>query len=92
MHELKGHGFGTAALAWQPSGNLLASVGQDGKVRLWDATTGQEAKALDAGASWAEKLAWHPPGSGSHRRGEEGDACSRRPANWSANCRRRPAR
>src|SRR5215217_5727514 len=52
LHQLKGHGFGTAAVAWQPTGNLLASVGQDSKVRLWDSATGQEAKALDAGASW----------------------------------------
>ena len=62
IHQLKGHGFGTAAIAWQPSGNLLASVGQDSKVRLWDTATGQEAKALDAGASWAEKVLWHPAG------------------------------
>src|SRR5262245_54326861 len=33
VHQLKGHGFGTAAIAWQPNGNLLASVGQDSKVR-----------------------------------------------------------
>jgi len=38
-HELKGHGFGTTAIAWQPNGKLLASVGQDNKVRLWDTTT-----------------------------------------------------
>ncbi|QJW93626.1 WD40 repeat domain-containing protein [Frigoriglobus tundricola] len=63
VHQHKGHGFGTAALAWQPAGGaLLASVGQDNKVRLWDTAAGQEAKALDAGASWAEKLAWHPSG------------------------------
>ena len=63
VHQLKGHGFGTASVAWQPNGNLLASVGQDSKVRLWETTTGQEAKSLDAGAGWAEKLAWHPSGT-----------------------------
>src|SRR5580700_7304811 len=26
-HELKGHGFGTTAIAWQPGGKFLASVG-----------------------------------------------------------------
>ena len=62
VHELKGHGFGTASIAWQPNGKLIASVGQDAKVRFWDSTDGQEANALDAGASWAEKLAWHPSG------------------------------
>lgn len=62
LHDLKGHGMGTAAIAWQPAGKLLASVGQDSKVRLWDTDSGREQKALDAGASWGEKLAWHPNG------------------------------
>ncbi len=62
VHQLKGHGFGTSAIAWQPTGMLLASVGQDNKVRIWDTTTGQEARSLDAGASWAEKVVWHPSG------------------------------
>ncbi|MDY3552467.1 WD40 repeat domain-containing protein [Gemmata sp. JC717] len=62
LHELKGNGFGTAAIAWQPGGSLLASVGQDKAVRLWDTATGAEVKALDAGAAWAEKVAWHPQG------------------------------
>ncbi len=62
LHQLTGHGFGTAEVAWQPEGNLLASVGQDSKVRLWDASTGQEVQALDAGANWSERLAWHPSG------------------------------
>jgi WD40 repeat protein len=71
VHQLKGHGFGTAAISWQPNGDLLASVGQDSKVRLWEvpsarpegfAASGQEAKTLDAGASWAEKVLWHPSG------------------------------
>ena len=64
LHQLKGHGFGTAAVAWQPTGNLLVSVGQDGKVRVRDATSGQEVKALDAGAkSWGdERVLWHPSG------------------------------
>ena len=39
---------------------------------------GQEAKALDAGASWAEKLAWHPSGQWlADRRGEEGAGVDR---------------
>ncbi len=65
LHQLKGHGFGTAAVAWNPNpgtGDLLASVGQDSKVRLWDAASGREVQALDAGATWAEKVVWHPSG------------------------------
>jgi WD40 repeat protein len=33
-HSLKGHGFGATSLRWQPGGRLLASSGQDGKVRF----------------------------------------------------------
>ena len=62
LHQLAGHGFGTAAIAWQPGGSLLASAGQDGKVRLWDTSTGNEQKALDGGAAWVEQLAWSPGG------------------------------
>jgi WD40 repeat protein len=57
--QLAGHGFGTAAIAWQPGGSLLASAGQDGKVRVWN---GGEAKVLDGGAAWVEQLAWSPGG------------------------------
>ncbi len=63
VYQLKGHGFGTAAVAWQPTGEHLASAGQDGKVRLWNAEAGAEAHALDGGAVWVEKLAWHPSGT-----------------------------
>src|SRR5262249_30179578 len=38
------------------------TAGQDGKVRLWDAATGSEAKALDGGAAWVEQLAWNGSG------------------------------
>ena len=30
VHQLAGHKLGTAALAWQPGGTLLATAGQDG--------------------------------------------------------------
>ena len=60
-HTLSGHGFGTTAIAWQPGGKRLASAGQDGKARLWEA--GREVVALDAGAAWVERLAWHPKGT-----------------------------
>lgn len=62
LHTLPGHGFGTTAIAWQPGGNLLASAGQDGKVRLWDTIAGSETAAMAGGAAWVETLAWHPSG------------------------------
>jgi WD40 repeat protein len=62
LHQLKGHGFGTSAIDWQPGGTVLASVGQDGKVRLWNTHSGEEIAALPAGASWAECVAWSTDG------------------------------
>jgi WD40 repeat protein len=37
---------------------LLATGGQDGFVRLWDATTGQQTAEVKLGTAWVEHLAW----------------------------------
>ena len=72
LHTLPGHADGTNALAWTPgvivdSGDrkpdspILASGGQDGRVRFWDANTGgQTAETEMAPAAWVEHLAWRP--------------------------------
>jgi WD40 repeat protein len=72
LHELSGHADGTNGLAWapgaiaekgsrKPAGSILASGGQDGTVRLWDAGTGQQAAATDTGrGTWVEHLQWRP--------------------------------
>ncbi len=61
-HDLLGHAMGTAAIDWHPDGRLLASAGQDGHVRLWDTTHGVQTQALCHGASWVERVAYHPSG------------------------------
>ncbi|MBA2691118.1 MAG: WD40 repeat domain-containing protein [Rubrobacter sp.] len=58
--RLSGHGFGTTSLSWNNRG-ILASAGQDGKVRLWDVGSG-EGKELDGGSQWVEKVAFSPDG------------------------------
>lgn len=60
LHKVSGHGFGTTSLSWSNRGTL-ASAGQDGKVRLWDIKSG-EARELDAGSHWVEKVAFSPDG------------------------------
>jgi WD40 repeat protein len=62
LHVLDGHDFGTCEVAWNASGTTLASVGQDGQVRLWDPESWQERLKLPGGAAWVEHLAWSPDG------------------------------
>ena len=59
-YELSGHSFGATALAWRPDGAVLASAGQDGKVRLWDVNNGTQLDVLDGGAAWVEHVTWCP--------------------------------
>ncbi len=75
-HELPGHPDGTNCLAWQPhSGSqlsslnaqlqLLATGGQDGTVKFWDASAGQHTATAPLGTAWIEHLAWRPQPSSS---------------------------
>jgi WD40 repeat protein len=62
-HRLAGHGFGTTGLSWHPKGGLLASSGQDGLAKLWNALTGEIACEVEGGAAWVEHVAWSPDGA-----------------------------
>jgi len=63
-HALPGHDDGTNCIAWYPSTRtrLLASGGQEPRVKFWDATSGQHCASaqLEAGSGWVEYLAWKP--------------------------------
>jgi WD40 repeat protein len=54
------HADGCDALAWRPDGKALATAGRDGKWKLWDAASGKVLVEHEAGALWAEHLAWSP--------------------------------
>ena len=60
QRELPGHDLDTMAISWRKDSRLLASVGQDGKVRLWDAVTGTQTTEMSGGASWVERIAFSP--------------------------------
>lgn len=67
-HELPGHENGTNCIAWQPAGStapaILATGGQDGAVKFWDADAGQHAATASVGKAWIEHLAWRPKENG----------------------------
>ena len=50
-------------VAWSMDRQHLASAGQDGKIRLWDPTTGTQTREMPGGASWVERVAWGPTGN-----------------------------
>ena len=52
------HADGCDALAWRPDGKALATAGRDGTWKLWDASEGTILAGHEAGAMWAEHLAW----------------------------------
>jgi WD40 repeat protein len=55
------HPGGALAVAWQKAGNVFASSGQDGLVRLWDART-LESRAIHEATEWSEHLAFSDNG------------------------------
>ncbi len=58
---LPGHENGTNALAWQPAAaSLLATGGQDGAVKFWDAAAGQHTATAALGSAWVDHLCWSP--------------------------------
>ena len=52
------HEDGCDAIAWRPDGKAYATAGRDGKWKLWDAESGKILVEHEAGALWAEHLAW----------------------------------
>lgn len=58
LSTLPGHDDGTNAITW--SGSMLASGGQDGSAKFWDATAGQHVASAKLGAAWVEYVAARP--------------------------------
>ena len=62
LHELPGHEGGANALSWRAGTATLATGGQDGSVKVWDAGAGQHVATAKLGQNWVEHLAWRPGG------------------------------
>ncbi len=71
--ELPGHQDGANCLAWQPAPDrsgtaepfrsVLASGGQDGAVKFWDAAAAQHLATAALGSAWIEQITWRPAAS-----------------------------
>lgn len=59
---LKGHTDVIGALAYNPSGTMLASGGNDLTVRFWDTATGNQLAALSGPQREIYELQWSPDG------------------------------
>lgn len=60
LHTLDAHANGVLSLAW--GRKWLASAGQDGQARLWNAREGREIATLPGKSAWVQQLAWTPDG------------------------------
>lgn len=59
---LPGHDGGTFALSWRADSRMLASGGQDGKLRIWDLAVAAPPIVCDAESAWVEKVAYSDTG------------------------------
>lgn len=60
--ELKGSNGPVYSLSWSPDGGYLATTGSDGRVVVWDASTGQQAAEYRQGGRPTWSVDWSADG------------------------------
>lgn len=61
--ELSGHSDTVSRLAFSNDGSTLATGGMDGRVKVWEVSTGRCLQTLEGPGEAVEWLAWHPKGN-----------------------------
>lgn len=63
VRVVQAHAQGSFAVRWHPKGTEFATVGQDGKARIWPLDGEAPRLVLEGGAPWVEQLAYSADGS-----------------------------
>ncbi len=69
--ETRDHRSFVNDVALRPDGQVLATAGNDGTIRLWDVTTGKQQRILVGHATAVGHLAWSPDGTHLASSGQE---------------------
>ena len=54
------HAAGANSLSWRGDGAEFATAGQDGLVKIWHGTSGEQTCTIEAGDPWVAKVAYNP--------------------------------
>jgi WD40 repeat protein len=73
VRVLTGHTGGVFAVAWSPDGIHLASAGDGGEVRVWDAITGAQLTTQTSHTGSVITVAWSPDGTHLAAAGDGGE-------------------